>query len=743
MRKFLLILFFLFSYSTTILAETIKKIEIYGNKRVSAETVKIYGEIKLNKDYSEKDLNEILTNLYSTNFFEDIKINISNGILKINLVEYPVINELIILGEASNKVREQIKKLIKSKKKRSFIKSNLSEDLEIIKKLYASIGFNFTKVETKTKLLSGNTVDVIIEVDRGNVSKISKISFIGDKKVRERRLRDIIASEEDKFWKFISKNTRFNDEIVKLDIRLLNNYFKSIGYYDVKVTSQSAELSNTGEVELTYSIDAGDRYVINKILINTDSVFDAKLFYPLNDKFKTNVGKYYSPFIIKKLLEDIDELIENNNLQFVEHNVEEIIEGKNIAIKFNINEGDKILVERINILGNNVTNEAVVRSELLLDEGDPFTNLNLEKSIAQIKSRNIFKSVNYEVSTGTSNNLRNINIIVEEKPTGEISAGAGVGTNGGSFAFIVKENNWLGEGKRVSFDISVDADSLKGTVNYSDPNYDFLGNALNYSLSSTSNDKPDQGYENTLFSAAVDTSFEQYKDIFVTLGLSASLDDLKTENNASSSLKKQSGNFTEVAGVYGFMYDQRNRAFMPTDGSIVSFRQVLPIYADKSFIGNTFSASTYETITENVIGAGKIYLSAVNGIGSDDVRISKRKFIPGKRLRGFERGKVGPVDGNDHIGGNYAAAVNFEANLPNFFPESTNTEAQLFLDMGNIWGVDYDASIDDSSKLRSSTGAAISWISPIGPVSFIFARNITKASTDITESFNFNLGTTF
>ncbi len=743
MRKFLFILFLLFSYSTTILAETIKKIEISGNKRVSAETVKIYGEIVLNKDYKEKDLNEILTNLYSTNFFEDIKVNISNGILKINVVEYPVINELIIIGEASNKYREQIKKLIKSKKKRSFIKSNLSEDLEIIKKLYASIGYNFAKVETRTKLLSGNTVDVIIEVDRGNVSKISKISFIGDKKIRERRLRDVIASEEDKFWKFISKNTRFNDEIVKLDIRLLNNYFKSIGYYDVKVTSQSAELSKSGEVELTYSIDAGNRYVINKIFINTDPVFDAKLFYPLNDKFKSNIGKYYSPFIIKKLLEDIDELIENNNLQFVEHNVEEVIEGKNISIKFNISEGDKILVERINILGNNVTNEAVVRSELLLDEGDPYTNLNLEKSIAQIKSRNIFKTVNYEVSPGTSNNLRNINIIVEEKPTGEISAGAGIGTNGGSFAFIVKENNWLGEGKRVSFDVSVDADSLKGTVNYSDPNYDFLGNALNYSLSSTSNDKPDQGYENTLFSAAVDTSFEQYKDIFVTLGLSASLDDLKTENNASSSLKKQSGNFTEVAGVYGFTYDQRNRAFMPTDGSIVSFQQILPIYADKSFIGNTFSASTYETITENVVGAGKLYLSAVNGIGSDDVRISKRKFIPGKRLRGFERGKVGPVDGDDHIGGNYAAAVNFEANLPNFFPESTNTEAQLFLDMGNVWGVDYDASIDDSSKLRSSAGAAVSWISPVGPVSFIFARNISKASTDITESFNFNLGTTF
>ena len=182
---------------------------------------------------------------------------------------------------------------------------------------------------------------------------------------------------------------------------------------------------------------------------------------------------------------------------------------------------------------------------------------------------------------------------------------------------------------------------------------------------------------------------------------------------------------------------------MPTDGSIVSFQQILPVYADKNFISNTFASSFYESISENVVGAGKLYLSAVNGLSSDDVRLSKRKFLSRNRLRGFERGKVGPVDGNDHVGGNYAAAVNFEANLPNFFPESTNTEAALFLDFGNVWGVDYDDSIDDSNKIRSATGAAINWISPIGPMSFVFSKNITKASTDVTESFNFNLGTTF
>ena len=153
--------------------------------------------------------------------------------------------------------------------------------------------------------------------------------------------------------------------------------------------------------------------------------------------------------------------------------------------------------------------------------------------------------------------------------------------------------------------------------------------------------------------------------------------------------------------------------------------------------------SVYKTLTENVIGAGKIYLSSINGLGSDDVRVSKRKGLSGKRLRGFESGKVGPLDGTDHIGGNYSAAVNFEANLPNFLPESTNTDVGFFLDFGNVWGVDYDSTIDDSNKIRSSTGAVINWNSPLGPMNFTLAQNISKASTDVTETFNFNLGTTF
>ena len=738
------ILILFITFTSISYAEIINGIKITGNERVSEETIKVYGAIDEEKtDYSRQDLDKILKNIYETNFFKNVSVEIKNQFLIIDLEEYPVINQLVLLGEKANRIKEQIKKIIKSKEKNSFIQNNLINDINTIKSLYSTIGYNFAEVTTKVKELDAKNLDLIFEINRGEITRISKISFLGDKKIKEKRLRDIIASEEDKFWKFITRNTRFNENLINLDKRLLVNYYKSIGYYDVKVTSSSVQVQDKENVNIVYTIDAGQRYTIKKITTNVDSVFSKKLFFPLEKIYNKFVGDYYSPFKIKKILDEIDLLIESNNLQFVEHEVQEIIENDEITLSFNIREGEKVLVERINILGNNVTNENVIRSELLVDEGDPLTETSLNKSIAKIKSRNIFKSVDSVIKNGSKNNLKIIDIKVEERPTGEISAGAGFGTNGGSFAINISENNWLGEGKKINFELELSEDSLKGQINYQNPNYDLLGNSLNYNLTNVTNDKPDQGYENKLLSTGISTSFEQFKNIYTSLGLDFSYDDLRTTNNASSSLKKQEGEFLELAGNYGFSYDQRDRAFMPTSGSIVRFNQELPIVADKPFIGNTISSSSYNTISENIVGAAKFYVTAINGLDDENVRLSKRKLLSSSRLRGFEKGKIGPVDSNDHIGGNYAAAFNLEANLPNLLPESTNTDISVFFDAGNVWGVDYDDTIDDSNKLRSSSGVAASWISPLGPMTFIFAQNLSKAKTNKTEFFNFNLGASF
>ena len=255
-------------------------------------------------------------------------------------------------------------------------------------------------MSSKFEEFDNKRVNLYFEIEKGEKTNISKITFKGDKKIRDRRLRDVITSQEAKFWKFLSKNTKVNQTNINLDKRLLTNYYKSIGYYDVKVLSEIVELKDNFQAEITYNIDAGTRYRINKITTDIDPVLNKELFLPLKKIYNQVIGNYYSPFLVKTLLDDLDLIINNEDLQFIEHNVNEILEGDTIEIVINIFEGPKVLVESIEIFGNTVTEETVIRSELLLDEGDPFSKVKIDKSIAELKSRRIFGTVKEEISDG-------------------------------------------------------------------------------------------------------------------------------------------------------------------------------------------------------------------------------------------------------------------------------------------------------------------------------------------------------
>ena len=732
-------IFFLIFFNLS--AEIIEKLEVKGNNRISDETIKVYGNITIDKDYSTFDVNEVLKNLYKTDFFEDIKISLNNGILNIAVKEYAIINSIDFQGEKSKTIEKKVLDQLNLKPKESFIESKLSDDINIIKKIYSSIGFNFVNVETKIVKFDDNRINLLYILDKRKKTDIAQINFTGDKKIKDKRLRDIIVSEEKKFWKFLSNNTFLNNNNIELDKRLLINYYKSLGYYDVQVLSSNAVVSQENLTKLTYTINAGSRYRVTKISTNVSDVLDEKLFVPLKSNFIKVIGKYYSPFTVKKLLDELDDLIANNDLQFIEHSVNTILEAETIELKINVFEGEKKLVEKINIIGNTITDEAVIRAELLLDEGDPFSNLKLNQSIARLKSRNIFGEVKEKITEGSIVNQKIIEIKVEEKATGEISAGAGIGTTGGSFAFSVTENNWLGKGVSLSTSLDVSADTLKGVLQVNNPNHNFSGNSLNYFVSNSSSDKSDSGFTNNITSTGIGTRFEQYKNIYISPNLSLSHDNLKVSSTSSESLKKQKGTFTDLSLSYGISLDERDRTFAPTSGYVSSFSQALPLYADSPYIKNNYSFNKYKALTPNAIGAFKFYTSAINGLNDKDVRISKRINLPNSKLRGFK--KVGPKDGTDYVGGNYAMSSNLQLSLPNLLPESSRTDVGLFFDVGNVWGVDYNQGVDDSNTLRSTAGINTSWSSPLGPMSFIFSQNLSKASTDVTEAFNFRLGTTF
>ena len=733
----------LFTFQTK--AEVLKKLEIKGNSRISEETLKVYGEIQINKDYTTDDINEVIKKLYDTKFFSKISTSFTNNTLVITVEENPIINTIIIDGEKAKKFKEAILEIISLKEKSSYVESDIKKDIEMVKSFYKSLGFYAAEVEARSQPIGQDKkrLNLIFSVNKGQKYKISKINFIGDKKIKFKRLRDVIASEEHRFWKFISRNVYLNAERIELDKRLLKSFYLSKGYYNVEIISSSAESKeNNTEIELTYSINAGDRYRIKKLSTDIDPVFDKTIFEDLKEEFTDFAGEYYSPFKIQKILTKIDRIVDQNELQFVQHTVRETVDENSIDIVFNIFEGPKIQIERVNIFGNTVTSDSVIRSELQLDEGDPYSKIKLNQSVSELKARNIFKTVKEKIVDGSERDLKVLEITVEEKPTGEIAAGAGIGTEGTSFSFTVKENNYLGKGLMVDSSVSVSEETLRGGLSISDPNYNYSGNLVYGGITSTNNEKPDSGYENTITNINLGTKFEQYEDIYFSPGFDLSFDDLRVDGTASSKLKKQAGEFTEFNFNYGLEMDKRDRSFLPTSGSIVSFSQSIPIYADQPSLFNRLSYSKYHGFSDDVIGAVKFYAASITSL-DEDVRLSNRITLPSKRLRGFEAGKVGPVDQGDFVGGNYASALNFEAQLPNLLPEATQTDVAAFLDFGNLWSVDYDSSAGSSSKLRSSVGVTTQLYTPIGPVNFVLAQPLSKAESDKTQTFKFQIGTSF
>ena len=736
------ILFFL-AFSVKSYSEVVNKVEVKGNQRITLETIIIFGDIKTGENYDEIDISLLIKKLYETNFFSNISAELINNQLIINVEENPIINSIVFKGEKADKYMEGINRIITLKEKTSFLRNIVKSDINKIREFYRYLGFYFVKIDLEIEKLNKNRVNMIYSINKGERAKIAKIYFLGDKKMRNRKLRDIITSQENTFWKIFSKNVYLSKERVELDKRLLKRYYKNKGYYEVDISSSNVEYSKGEGFVLTFSVNAGKRYRFKKISVNVAKALDKSAFISLQTEFNKTIGKYYSEKRLTAILEKIDKLSQQKELQFINHRLDETLEADGVAVIIDIFEGRKFTVERINIKGNNVTNDAVIRSEMLIDEGDPYSALLLNKSINNLKAKGIFGKVEKKILEGSSLDSKILEVKVEEKATGEIMAGAGVGTDGTSVMFAVKENNWLGKGINLKSSLSLNAQSISGSIAIRNPNYNYTGNAVFSSLDISSMDKTtNSGYESATTGFSFGTEFEQYEGVFLSPTIRAKFEKIDVQSSASDKIKKMEGNYKNVDFNYSITLDKRDQRFETTSGHKISFVQSLPIVQDSSSILNGLTVSKYFEFSEDVIGALKIYGRSLHGI-DDDVRLSERLFIPQRRLRGFDTSKVGPKDASDWIGGNFATAVGFEAKLPNLLPESLKTNVSAFIDTANLWGVDYSDSVNDSNKIRSSVGLAADVWTMVGPLSFTVAKAITTYDQDETETFNFRLGTSF
>ena len=738
--KTVIFLFFLLtsvSYSN-------ERFVIEGNKRISKNTILDLIDIQKKTPLSNEEINQISKNLFNSNFFKSVDIKKKENKLLINVVENPLINFFYIEGLVNKEQESFIYNGLKLGQNKIFSEFFLNSDIIFIKNYLDTLGYYNSEVTFNLSEPSEGNINLVLKIDRGDRYKVNRIFFIGEKIFSSATLKDVVSSSEHGWWKFLSASSNVNIARVDYDIELLKNFYLDNGYYDVEIISSDLDFLESNKVNIIYSIYAGKKYYFSEYTINDkNNLLSKSNFEDIKAIIENNYNGVYKKKYIAKIEKKINDYLNNKKIEFVKLLINSKSSNNNkINIDFIFTNTERLYVNKINLEGNSITNDEVVRRDLIFAEGDAISNFKVVQSIDNLKSKGIFKDVNIKLEK-IKDELVDVNIKVEEQPTGSVSAGVSVGSEGSSIGTQLQEKNLFGKGIIANTSINFGTEKISGSVNYTIPDFNNSGNSISNSLYALSSDYENAGYESKLVGASGSTKYDIYDDLKLNLGLAIDLDDIDTTANASSLYKSREGKYMSYKGFYGLTMDKRNRKFQTTEGFTLGFNQsfALPV-SDIPHIDNSLFASFYHPITDKYTFNLKSGLSSISALNDKDVKLSDRKFLSSSKLRGFENLGIGPKDGSDHVGGNHSAYLSLSSTFPNPLPEKWNANSILFLDNGNVWGVDYDSSLD-SNKLRTSAGISLEWVSPAGPISFTFSEVLASEPGDKKESFSFNIGGAF
>ena len=736
-------IFFFLLLSTFSQAE-IKKINIIGNKRVSNNTIESLVDKKKDKIDSIY-INNLTKNIYETDFFSDVKIDFNQETLTITVVENPIVNFFYINGIKDDDL-DKINKILINKENAIFSSAKLKQDVERVKDYFKDLGYYSIIVDPEVYKIENNQVNLILNIDKKDVSKIKNIFFIGNKYFSSSALLSVISSAEDGWWKLFSSSA-LSEKKIEYDKELLKDFYKSKGFYDVQIETVFANLDSSKNFSVTFSINSGKKYSFGQFEIKSNNnikdidVNEIKVF-----SNKTIKNQIYSSEVVSKLSNQIIKFIEEKKYNNIDIRVEEVkSKDQNIDILVSLDPGKNLFLNKINIKGNNITQEKTIRDNLVISEGDNLNNSKIKKSIDQIKSKQYFSRVDYKIDDSEKKNFKDLNIIVKEQATGSISAGVGYGTNGGMFEASVNEKNFLGQGVNLNLLARLSTEKISGEFTILNPNFNNSEKELFNSLFSDTDDYKNSGYQNKRIGDKIATKYEIYEDIYFRPNLLIQYDKLETSSTASSLLKSRSGNYTTTSVGYNFSADFRDSKSNPTSGNVSYFEQnIATLLSDIPTVQTSIGTTFYkELINENFIGSLRARIDAAIGFDNKDIKLSDRSHGSVAVIRGFENRGIGPVDGGDHVGGNYLASLSLRSTFPNPIPENLRANTIIFFDAANVWGVDYSNNIADSNKIRTSVGVGLDIMSPFGPVSFSYAVPLSSLSTDKKQNFLFNIGSSF
>lgn len=726
----------------------VSQIEVDGLQRVERETVLSYLNVEQGSSVSQEYLNSSMKRLFETGLFADVNIDArGNGVLAVKVVENPVINKRVFDG--NDKVDDTLlESEVQLKSGSIYNIAKVQDDVQRILEVYKRSGRYATVVEPKIIKRDQNRVDLVYEISEGPTAAISKVNFIGNHHYSDDDLQSEIMSKESRWYRLFSSSENYDPEKTNYDKELLRRFYLKRGYADFRVLSAVAELSpDKKSFVVTYVLDEGPRYKLEDVRIQS-MIKDVDVA-ALSGQVQQEKGDWYNADLAERSVYALTEELGKKGFAFVDVTPElEKTSGNKMVLTFNITEGQRVFVDRINITGNTRTEDEVIRREFRIDEGDAFNAAKIRASRRNVENLNYFSKVDIQTEPNPNDDSKaDINVNVEEKSTGAFNVGVGYSTvNGALFRAGIAENNFQGKGQKLSADVAVSQRTSEYDLSFTEPY--FMGRRLSagIDLFRTEEDYQDEGsYDSESTGGRLRLGWNYTDDFAQYLRYTLKEDKISNvDRNASIYIKEEEGRYSNSSIGQTMVYDKRDSAINPKEGYYLSFgNDVAGLGGDEKYL--KFDGKAYKYFTLADYYTFKLFINGgyITGYGDENVRLSNRYYLGGSTLRGFEFAGIGARDKftKDALGGNWMIYSGAEMSFPIGLDE-VGVRGRTFVDMG-ILGKPDDINedyVEYSDTPRVAAGFGFQWQSPMGQIDVDLAFPIVKEDYDETEVFRLNFG---
>lgn len=731
------------------LPDVISEVIVEGNQRIEAETVRSYLLVAPGSRFDRVRIDRSLKALFATGLFADVTIRRQGTALVVRVVENPIINRLAF--EGNRRIDDEtLQAEVQLRPRVVYTRTRVQNDVQRIIQLYRRSGRFAATVEPKVVQLAQNRVDLVFEIREGPLTRIRKISFVGNRRFSDRKLRAAIATSESRWYRFLTTTDTYDPDRLTLDRELLRKYYLERGYADMRVISAVAELTpDRKDFFVTFTIEEGEPYVFGAIDIAT-TLKDLEPKSLLN-LVTTVEGETYNAEKVEESIEALTFEVGRLGYAFVEirPRINRNREARTIDITYEVEQGPRVYVERINISGNVRTLDKVIRREFRLAEGDAFNTAKLRRSRQRIRALGFFDTVEVKREKGSAPDRTVINVNVQERSTGELSIGAGFSTAENLVGDVsIRERNLLGKGQDLRANIGLSSRRQEIDLSFTEPYFLERNISAGFDLFRRRTEFQDESaFDERETGLTLRSGFPITERLRQSVSYTIRRDIIEdVPDDASAFIKKEEGGRTTSAIGYGLTYDLRDDKFEPTRGYMVRFNQELAgLGGTVRFLRTRLQYAHYFPLARDVVLNLSFREGYITGIGQD-VRLGDRFFLGGGTFRGFATGGVGPRDKStrDALGGKIFYVGGAEVSFPIGLPNEYGVLGRMFAEAGSLADSGLSGSdLFDVGSVRVSVGVGTSWRSPFGPIRVDLATPLRREDLDEIEAFRFSFGTRF